>query len=318
MKYIRLTTTDAYYNLAVEEYLFSHTREDIFMLWQNSPTVVIGKNQNAYAEVDINYARANGINICRRITGGGTVYHDLGNINYSYITSSDRKLDFEYFSRPVISALKQIGVKCELGGRNDILADGKKISGNAQHSSNGRILHHGTLLFNTNTDEIELVLKVDKEKLEHHGIKSHKSRVANLIDILPEKMTLSQFISTLEEHIIKDMGVEKIEILENSEIDNLCQRNKSDEWIFSNKKFLTDYSLHKKKRYSFGSVAADLTLERDIIKKISITGDFFAISPINELEEKLVGISLREIRNLNVSEYIVGMSDSDLSDLLNT
>ena len=148
MKFLKLTSTDPYYNLAVEEFLFSHTDEDVFMLWQNSPTVVIGKNQNAYAEVDLCFAEENGIKVARRITGGGAVYHDLGNVNYSYITSTENvsSLDFETPSRAIIAALADMGITAELGGRNDILAGGKKISGNAQHTSNGRILHHGTLL----------------------------------------------------------------------------------------------------------------------------------------------------------------------------
>ena len=316
MKFIKLTTTDPYYNLAVEEYLLARTCEDVFMLWQNSPTVVIGKNQNAYAEVDIDYARANGINICRRITGGGAVYHDAGNINYSYISSSDRSLDYEYFSRPIISALSSMGIKCSLGGRNDILVGEKKISGNAQHSSNGRILHHGTLLFSTNVYEMERVLKTDREKLEHNGVRSHKSRVANLSELLPDKMTVNEFVDTLEIMIKNFFNAEEMLFRENDEVIALFEKNKNPDWILSSKKHLIDFTLKQKKRYPCGSVYAQVTLERDIIKKITLSGDFFTLAPIEELEQKLAGKSRTDFGDVNVSDYIVGMTNDELKDLI--
>ena len=196
MRYIKLCSNDPYYNLAVEEYLLNNSEEDIFMLWQNAPTVVIGKNQNAYAEVNLEYAREKEIKISRRITGGGAVYHDLGNINYTFITSEKkaRALDYEYFTRPIIDALKFLGLDCKLSGRNDLECDGRKFSGNAQFCSNGRILHHGTLLFNTDVSEMSAVLKVDKEKLEYKAVKSHKGRVINLIDLLENKISAYEFI----------------------------------------------------------------------------------------------------------------------------
>ena len=243
MKYLRLSTTDPYYNLAVEEFLFSHTDEDVFMLWQNASTVVIGKNQNAYAEVDLDYARTNKIKIARRITGGGAVYHDLGNINYSYITSQSNisALDFETPSRAMIAALASMGIDAALGGRNDILVGDKKISGNAQYSSNGRILHHGTLLFDADGSVMERVLRVDKEKLTSHGVSSHKSRVANIKSILQSDISVEDFISTLEKHIKAYLDPDKLTLPNSSVINELAARNASKEWILSNKKFLNFY-----------------------------------------------------------------------------
>lgn len=318
MKYIRLTTTDAYYNLAVEEYLFSHTDEDVFMLWQNSPAVVIGKNQNAYAEIDLGYAESHGINVVRRITGGGAVYHDLGNINYSYITLSGGTLDFARLSKPIINALKEMGINAILGGRNDILADGKKISGSAQHTSNGRTLHHGTLLFDVDTEKMSAILRVDKEKLEHHGVKSHKSRVTNLNDLLPSSITLSDFINTLESLIVQELGASVTQIGDHSEINALTERNRSLEWIFSSKKLLTDYTVKRNKRYTFGSVELAINLEGNIIKNITVTGDFFSLSPIEELENALAGRQLGDLTQIDVAEYINGMTNEDFSALLTT
>ena len=317
MKFLKLTTTDPYYNLAVEEYLLTHTSEDVFMLWQNSPTVVIGKNQNAYAEVDLKFAEENGIMVARRITGGGAVYHDLGNINYSYITSSNGSLDFARLSRPIISALGKLGITAELGGRNDILIGDKKISGNAQHTSNGRTLHHGTLLFDVDTDTMSRVLRVDKEKLDHHGVKSHKSRVANIKELLPQGTTSADFLSALESFIIKELNAQTVTVEDSAEISALEERNKSREWILSSKRFLTDYNLKKKKRYPYGSVEVSLSLEGDIIKSISINGDFFSLSPIESLEAKLVGKRLTDKNIPDVSKYIASMTNEEFFALLN-
>ena len=187
MKFLRLNTTDPYYNLAVEEYLFRHATEDVFMLWQNEPCVVIGKNQNAYAEINMDVARRDGIAVVRRITGGGAVYHDDGNVNYTFIAASgNASLDFSRFCAPIIDALCEVGVTAALSGRNDLTVDGKKISGNAQHSANGKTLHHGTLLFDSDLEKLSSVLHVDEEKLRAKSIRSVRSRVINLKTLLPQ------------------------------------------------------------------------------------------------------------------------------------
>ena len=319
MKFLKLTSTDPYYNLAVEEYLFSHTREDVFMLWQNSPTVVIGKNQNAYAEVDLKYAESNGIKVARRITGGGAVYHDLGNVNYSYISSTDKvsSLDFETPSRAIIAALADMGLSASLGGRNDILIGNKKISGNAQYTSNGRILHHGTLLFDTDTKHMERVLRVDKEKLTSHGVSSHKSRVCNAKKLLNNKpATTEEFISSLEAKIVGYLKAEPLELRTSDEISALTSRNSSIEWILSDKKHLTSYSVLKEKRFSFGRVSVNLNLDRDVIEGIMISGDFFSSAPVEELENALLGRKLTDVINLDVSKYIASMTNEVFYSLL--
>ena len=319
MKFLKLTTTDPYYNLAVEEFLFSHTDEDVFMLWQNDSTVVIGKNQNAYAEVDLKFAKENGIKVARRITGGGAVYHDLGNINYSYITSTENvsSLDFETPSRALIEALADMGIDCSLGGRNDILADGKKISGNAQYTSGGRILHHGTLLFDANTEIMERVLRVDKEKLVSHGVSSHKSRVANINSLLDNKTSAEEFISSLEAKVIDILDAEQLILPNSDKILDLTARNQSREWILSDKRHLTSYTVVKEKRFSFGRVSVNLNLDRDIIEGAMIIGDFFSTSPIEELEDLLVGRKLTDKFDFNISKYIASMTNEDLYSLLN-
>lgn len=317
MKYLRLSSTDPYYNLAVEEYLLRDTKEDVFMLWQNEKTVVIGKNQNAYAEVNLDYAKENGIRVARRLSGGGAVYHDMGNVNYTFITSSEKAeaLDYAYFTKPIIEALASLGVKAELSGRNDLECGGKKFSGNAQYTSDGRILHHGTLLFDVDAEVLSRVLRVDKEKLAFRAVKSHKGRVGNLAPLL-HGITVEEFIESIEAHVLKTTNAEKIPIPENAEIDALRARNASKEWILSEKRYLTEYTLQRRRKYSFGIVFLDLTVSGDRIENIVISGDFFGTRPISELENALSGQSLKSLPTLDPSPYIAGMTREELEQLL--
>ncbi len=318
MKYICLKTTNPYYNLAVEEYVFRHAEDDVFMLWQNEPSVICGKNQNVYAEVDLAYAKERGIHICRRITGGGAVYHDLGNINYTFISTHGdaRALDFEYFSRPIRNAITKMGVCCRMSERNDIECDGGKFSGNAQHAEGGRILHHGTLLFNTDFDVMEEVLRVDKEKLAYRAVKSLRSRVVNLLSLLPQKISLSAFLGEIERDVCTELLAEAVAAPSNEEIDAICKRNESAEWILSDKRYLTSYTVRRKKKYPFGLVALDMELERSVIRRIRILGDFFGTLPVETLEQTLLGKDVREPLAIDPSPYIHGMSAEELSSLL--
>ena len=318
MKYIRLKSNDPYYNLAVEEYLLNNFDEDIFMLWQNAPVVVIGKNQNAYAEVDLKYAGDNDIRICRRITGGGAVYHDLGNVNYTFITSTKKAqaLNYEYFTRPIIDALSSLGLDCKLSGRNDLECQGKKFSGNAQYSSNGRILHHGTLLFNVDVSVMSSVLKVDKEKLEYKAVKSHKGRVINLCELLGNKISADEFIKHIEKYVLINMGAQRYEITNNEKIEELQKRNSSEAWIYSDKRYLTDYTLHKRKKYPFGIVNVEMKLVKGVIDNIVISGDFFGLSDIKELESKLIGKCPGNLDYIDISSYINKMTFDEFAELI--
>ena len=318
MKYIRLTTKNPYYNLAVEEYLFRHADTDIFMLWQNEPSVIAGKNQNVYAEVDLAYAKSRGIHLCRRITGGGAVYHDLGNLNYTFISvlGDAKPLDFEYFTRPIRNSLSELGLSCSMSGRNDIEAGGLKFSGNAQHTEGGRILHHGTLLFDTDFSIMEAVLRVDKEKLAYRAVKSARARVVNLKSLLSEECALSDLIACLEASVCTDLGAALALPPENAEILSLYERNRSPEWIFSDKRYLTGYSVSRKRKYPFGLVSIDLELSRDVIERIKFSGDFFSERPVEELEALLVGKDRGALSDIDPAPYIHGMQRSDLIALL--
>ena len=322
MKFLMLKSTDPYYNLAVEEYLFLHSEDDVFMLWQNDKTVVIGKNQNAYAELNVDYARENGIKIARRITGGGAVYHDMGNLNYTYISTQkgENEIDFATFCQPVIGFLRSVGIKAELSGRNDILVDGKKISGNAQHSASGRVLHHGTLLYDSDLSVLSSVLRADPEKLKTKAIRSVSSRVMNLSDILPLEGGALELAEKIMAELMKKSGGELISAPESREIDALAERNSSAAWLFPNRAFLSGYTASKKRRYPFGSVELTLKMSGDVIESARISGDFFGNKPISELENILCGVKRAEIshrlENISVDGYIFGMTLKELEILL--
>ena len=318
MKFLILKTTNPYKNLAVEEYLFSHTSDDVFMLWQNEPTVVIGKNQNAFAEVNIDYAREKGVHIARRITGGGAVYHDLGNLNYTFISSREKaEIDFGFYTQPIIKSLKKWGIEAKLSGRNDICIGEQKFSGNAQHTKNGRTLHHGTLLFDTNFSALSTLLTVDEEKLKAKAIKSTRARVTNLKEHLPFDISVEEFIKMISESLILDFSPEIITPPENEIINAIEKRNASGEYLFPESDFLSSYTIIRKKRFDFGSVSISLDMKNEYIKKIRISGDFFELRDIRELEELLVGRSIfNPISDISIGEYIFKMTNEDFLALL--
>jgi len=292
------------------------------MLWQNAPSVIIGRNQNAYAEVDHCFAKEHGIRIARRITGGGAVYHDSGNVNYSFISPAEKEgtLDFEAFSAPILNALSSLGIHASLSGRNDIEVDGKKISGNAQHRVGHRLLHHGTLLFAVDTATLEAVLRPNREKLKARAIRSVSARVTDLRSYLPTDMTVEGLIDHLCRYVENAFHTQRILPPTNEEIDALARRNASRAWIYPEKDLLSRYTKVKERRYPFGSVELLLEMKNDKIFEIAIKGDFFGIRPISELEDALRGARLCEVEtrlsSFDIGAYVCGMQKKELTELL--
>ena len=318
MKFLILKCNDPYRNLAIEEYFFEKTQDDVFILWQNDKTVVIGKNQNVNCELNFDFVNSNNIKIARRITGGGAVYHDLGNLNFSFICKSGKEgIDFATFCEPIIEALRSFGLDAKLNGRNDIEVSAKKISGNAQHTKNGRTLHHGTLLFDTDLSVLSSALSVDEEKLKSKAIKSTRSRVTNIKSLTSIK-DINEFITLISSHIIKKYSPEIIDEPKNDYIEELVARNASGEWLFPKSSYLSSYTVTEKRRYPFGTVEIALLMEDRRIFSAKIFGDFFGTEPIEHLEKALEGLDISDIpsRKFSVNSYIRGMSDEEFIDLI--
>lgn len=196
---INQPNSDPYFNLAAEEYFLKNFQEDFFMLWRSRPSVVVGKHQNALAEINHEFVRDNQIPVARRLSGGGTVFHDPGNVNFTFIrnVANISEVNFKVFTVPVIAALKKLGVEAYTTGRNDLLIDGKKISGNAEHVHRNRVLHHGTLLFDSHLEALKGALKVDLAKFEDKAVQSNRSEVTNIADYLPNLISVEEFTEFL-------------------------------------------------------------------------------------------------------------------------
>ena len=309
-----------YYNLAVEEYLFRNEEDEVFMLWQNDRTAVVGKNQNIYTELNLEKVKAGGIKIARRITGGGAVYHDLGNLNYSYIGTAAMagENSFLRFSEPIISALASLGVSVVLSGRNDLTVDGRKISGAAEHTEAGRTLHHGTLLFDSDLSVLSECLSVDREKLSSKGISSVSSRVTNIKPYLPEINGVAELISAIAKEISEKHGATLLPLPSCPEISELEKKYSSEGWLYPKRRLVSEYTRSYKRRFPFGSVEVLLSLSGEEIVSADISGDFFEGENFSLLKDAFLG-EISELKSRierrDLDGYIIGMRAGDLLEL---
>lgn len=327
MKYIENYSNDPRYNLAFEEYCFKYLPrdEDYLLLWINSPAIIIGKNQNTIEEVNSEYIKMKGIQVVRRITGGGAVYHDLGNLNFSIITNAEgSKIDFKKYNISILEALIKLGVKCELSGRNDITIEGKKFSGIAQSIWKDRVLNHGTLLFNTELDVLNNALNVKKDKIESKGVKSVKSRVTNIKDHLNVDVDIEEFREILARSILNTDDVEaktlKLNEEQLQEIDKLFQEKYSTwEWNYGSS---PPFNYKNYRRFPFGSVEVRLEVKHGSISECKIYGDFFGTEDISILEKRLIGQKYEKeglgkfLTEIDLKEYFGGIRKEDFLDLL--
>ncbi|HPU48431.1 MAG TPA: lipoate--protein ligase [Syntrophomonadaceae bacterium] len=284
---------DPYFNLALEEYLTTRTPEDSewFMLWQNQPAVIVGRHQNTAEEVNQEIVREKNIAVVRRMSGGGAVYHDLGNLNFTFIVTLSGDHSFARFAQPVLAALEKLGIAAELSGRNDLTIAGRKFSGNAQFIGKRRMLHHGTLLFNTDLEIMQQVLNVNPEKMASKGVKSVSSRVANIADHLGQPLT----IQDLQEALIQAVGeywpLEPARELTSEEIAAVNQLADSKyrrwEWNYGRS---PQYNLQHSQRYPWGQIDIRLEIKKGRITSCRIYGDFFTGQDIEGLEQALHGI----------------------------
>ena len=293
--YLETGSTDPAYNLAFEEYVQTNRREgDYLILWQNNNAVIIGRNQNAEAEINREFVESNGIHVIRRNTGGGAVYHDMGNLNYSFITdaSAPENRSAAPFTTPVVAALKGLGLDAEASGRNDILVSGHKVSGTAQHLLKGRILHHGTLLFDSDLSTVSGALNPDPTKFQSKGIKSVRSRVGNIRQFLAKDITLLEFWTYLKTTLADSLIPTALTAEELAAVETL-KREKYDTWQWNYGKS-PQYQQVSRKRFSGGLLELHITVERGIIQALRIYGDFLALVPVEPLEQALIGCPCRE------------------------
>ncbi len=325
MLYIKNDSNDPHYNLAFEEYILKNldAEEKYIMLWQNKPSVIIGRFQNAFEEVNIEYLERNGVHLVRRITGGGAVYHDMGNLNFTFIEKKDgESIDFSEYAQRIARALEKMGVQTEISGRNDITVDGKKFSGNSQYHYRGKVLHHGTILFNSNLHNVQQALNVGADKYESKSVKSVRSRITNLVDYMEESKDINRFREILVRSLFNGEPVREYiptwgDLTKIKEL--MAEKYLTWEWNYGSS---PAYNMKKRNRFSFGSVEVRLQVEQGTIQGCKIYGDFFSNEDISELEKRLVGNKhdFKSVASLldkiDIQRYFGQIENKEFLDLL--
>ncbi len=325
-QFIDVSTTDASWNLALEQYVFDVLPRDrnYFLLWQNKNAVIIGRHQNTMAEINAPYIQEHGIQVIRRLSGGGAVYHDMGNLNFTFIQNAENgiALDLSLFCKPVAAAIQSLGANAQVNGRNDITLDGKKFSGNAQYVKEGRVMHHGTLLFDSDMQAASDALRPDPEKIKAKGVASVRSHITCLKPYLPS-VTLADFKAKLLEKLFEGRPMTQYVLTEadKTAIERI-RKERYDTWDW-NYGFSPPCNLHRKRRVEgCGTVEVMLHIRDGKIRDTALYGDFFSAKDPKELAEKLIG--LRPVRadyekaleNVVISDYFANLSKEDFLSIL--
>ncbi|MGE4529130.1 MAG: lipoate--protein ligase [Rhodospirillaceae bacterium] len=297
MYYLESDSTDPYFNLALEQLVFDRLdpQHEYFMLWRNDNAIIVGKHQNTAGEIDAEFVREKGIRVVRRLSGGGTVYHDLGNVNFTFIVSGadKRAFDFGTFCRPVVRALAQLGVTAEINGRNDMTIDGKKFSGNAQYRKRGRVMHHGTILYDSDLSVLGKALVVPKDKIESKGLKSVQSRVANVKDYMAEDIGVARFMAELRAAMFREYEMRPYALTEEDLAEaRRLQREVYATWAW-NYGESPAYSIRKERRVEgCGKIEVHMDVTKGAIARIAFFGDYFGNAESADLCRLLQGAPL--------------------------
>jgi lipoate-protein ligase A len=298
MLIIKRHHNNPYFNLAAEEYFLKETNEDIFMLWRNEPAIIVGKHQNTLSEINIDYVKENNIRVVRRLTGGGAVFHDLGNLNFTFIQSNkDHTLnDFRKYTEPILDVLLKLGIDARFEGRNDLTIEGKKFSGNAEMVWKNRVLHHGTLLFSATMTDLSQALKVNEAKFRDKAVKSIRSRVTNISEHLKEPMDVLQFSNLIQDHITEmypDARFYELTDEDQRLIEELVRTRYSTwDWNFGNS---PEYNFRKMIRTEHsGTMEFCMNVRNGIILQTRIYGDYFSNADPKEIEDILADIPHEE------------------------
>jgi lipoate-protein ligase A len=313
--------TDPYFNLASEEVLLKSGREDVFLMYRNRPSVVVGKHQNTLAEISLPYVLEHGILVARRISGGGAVFHDLGNINFAFITTGKEGdlVNYPKFMQPVIDAMGKAGLEVNLGERNELLLGNRKISGTASHVYKHRVLHHGTLLFSSDIRSLASALKVKPGKFEDRAVKSIRSEITNISEHLVDKMDVVDFQQMIYGNILDTMDGATEYHYSRSDLNEIRKLRNSKfsswQWVFG---YSPKYQFNKSLQTGSGRITIHMNVEKGIIREVNIEGDFLGIKDIRALEEMIVGSihdpeTLRQrLSDISVTDYIAGLENETL------
>ena len=325
MRYLKNPSTNPYYNMAFDEYCLESLPidEPVFFLWQNRPAVIVGYNQEVNTEVNLDYLKEKGIDLVRRVTGGGAVYHDLENLNYTIVgRSEDLERDYPEYAALMMKALQALGVPATLSGRNDILVEGKKVSGFAKRVCKNRLMVHGTLMYNVDVDVLTHVLNPSTTKLQSKGIASVRSRVTNLCNYLPELSDIQAFKNRLEEILSNNYSDAEYKLSETdlAHIQQLTDEKFATwEWNYGRSPKAT---LVHSARLACGTVEIHLTLAENRIASCRFGGDFLGNLPASDVEKALTGIpyEINEIRKclskLEISRYFDRVSADNLLEMM--
>lgn len=314
-------------NLAFEEYAIRHLvlEDEILLFYINEPSIIIGRNQNTIEEINVDFVEKHGIKVVRRLSGGGAVYHDLGNLNFSFIApnSVDNFHNFKKFTQPVIDVLHSMGVEAELSGRNDILLDGKKISGNAQYVAGPRMVSHGTLLWQTDLNVVGEALRPKQAKFESKGIKSVRSRVANITEYMPvNHPDIMEFRQAIIESVFRGGQAREYKLTASDwqGVEKLSrERYQTWDWNYGKS---PAFGFRRETQYAGGCVEALLDVDRGIVQNLKFYGDFFGQHDVAELEQLLQGVAYRadaireRLQSVCVNNYFIHFSPDELVALL--
>jgi lipoate-protein ligase A len=312
------SSTDPYFNLAAEEYLLREHQGDVFMLWRNEPSIIVGKHQNCLAEINLEFVRSNNIKVVRRISGGGTVFHDLGNLNFTFISTghSNQLVDFRKYTQPILEVLRdKLGIEARFEGRNDLTIKGMKFSGNAEHVYRDRVLHHGTLLFSSVMTDLSAALNVDPEKFRDKAVKSVRSRVTNISEHLTKPLTIIEFKDMIMTHILDNTEGAETYYLSESDMAKIRlirdARYATWDWNFG---YSPQYMLQKKIKTNGGMIEFDLDVEKGIIRDVQIFGDYFNTLDVSVITQALRGVHheegaiLKALEPFDIGSYFTGVS----------
>lgn len=330
MRYIdNRDITDATRNLALEEYAIRHKleEEDLLLFYVNANAIIIGRNQNTIEEIDQDVVATKHIQVVRRVSGGGAVYHDTGNLNFSFMTRdvNGRFNRYDTFNGPVLAVLHDLGVPAELSGRNDIVVEGRKISGNAQFAASDRMLSHGTLLVDSNVDELVSALRPKPGKVESKGVKSIRSRVANINEFLTTPITAVELRERILEKIYGTRDRTQIPSVAMSDADwqgvadLRASRYANEDWNYGRN---PNANVQRAQRFAGGEVDVRLDIQNNHIVSASIFGDFMGQGDLGDITSRLVGVTYERtaiaqaLADIDTTHYITNVSKDELLSVL--